>query len=252
VGRLGKALLHTSLLLIVVAIAVVFYLDRIVGTAVERGGSYALGVRTDVGGVQLGLLRGRVGLSGLEIANPEGFRSEHFMKLGSIRLEVPPRALREQTVVIPSIALEDLELALEGSRQGTNYGRILRNLEALGGGTATPPPAEDPAGGRKFVVQELVVRNVKATLSMDGFGTKLASTAIEVPEIKLRNLGSGGGLQLGELIGQVTNLVVQNVVRRQPELATQLTSELRGQIESGTRRAREGLERLGGMLDRGR
>jgi hypothetical protein len=251
VGRLGKALLHTSLLLLVLGIALVFYLDRIVGSAVERGGSHALGVRTDVGGVQLALLRGHVGLSDLEIANPEGFDGD-FLKLGSIRVEIPPRALREETVVIPSVALEDLELTLAGSRAGTNYGRILRNLDSLGGGAAQPEPEQGAAGGKKFVVKELVVRNVKATLAMDGFGSKLASTSIEVPEIRLRNLGesSGGGLQLAELIGRVTEAVVQNVVRKQPELATQLTGELGGQIQPGVQKAREGLERLGGMFKR--
>jgi hypothetical protein len=253
VGRLGKALLHTSLLLLVLGIALVFYLDRIVGTAVERGGSHALGVRTDVGGVQLGLLRGHVGLSDLEVANPEGFHGEHFLRLGSIRIEIPPAALREETVVIPSIALEDLELTLAGSRAGTNYGRILRNLESLGGG-ASQPAAEAPGGGRKFVVKELVVRNVNATLALDGFGSKLASTSIAVPEMRLTNLGeaSGRGVPLAELIAQLTEVVVQNVVRQRPELATQLTSELRGQLETGAQRAREGLEQLGGMIKRGR
>lgn len=248
--KLGKALLHTSLLLLVLAVVAYFYLDRIVARAVEEGGSRALGVRTDVGGVQLGLLRGRVGLTGLAIDNPEGFGGEHFLRLGSIRVEVPPSALRADTVVIPSIALEDLELTLEGSPRGTNYGRILSNLEAPGGGEAEPAQASSPEG-KKFVVKELVVRNVKARLAMSGLGAKLADTSIEVPEIRLRDLGdSSGGIQLAELIAQVTGGVVQAVVRRQPELASTLGSGLEDQIRTGAQKAKEGLGRLGGMFER--
>lgn len=251
-GRLRKALLHSSLLLLALGTAAWVYLDRIVGSAVEKGGSAALGVPTHVGGVQLALLRGHVGLSGLAIDNPSGFQTGSFLRLGSIRAEIPPSALREDVVVIPLIELEGLELSLEGSREGTNYGRILKNAEAAAGsssGTAEPEP--DAKGGKKFVVRELVVRDVKATLAMSGFGSRLASTSIEVPEIRLRDLGSDSdGVQLAELIGQIARGVVQGVVRKQPELASALGGELRGRIEGGARKAREALERLGGALRR--
>jgi hypothetical protein len=255
-GRLRKALLHSSLLLLALGVVVWLYLDRIVGTAVERGGSAALGVRTHVGGVQLALLRGHVGLTRFAIDNPEGFGDERFLSLGSIRADIPPSALREKTVVIPLIELEDLELSLEGSRQGTNYGRILQNVSAGSGSSSDPAggsssdPAEAEAqGGKKFVVRELVVRDVRANLALSGFGSKLASTSIEVPEIRLRDLGTGSeAMQLPELIGQITRAVVRSVVSKQPELAAALGGELRLQVEGG---AREALEQLGGALRRG-
>jgi uncharacterized protein involved in outer membrane biogenesis len=249
-SRVRKALLHSSLLLLALGIAAWLYLDRIVGTAIEKGGSAALGVPTHVGGVQLALLRGHVGLSGFAIDNPSGFGSQRFLQLGSIRAEIPPSALREDTVVIPLIELEGLELSLEGSRQGTNYGRILQNAAGAGG---SPKTSGKPSsqGGKRFVVRELVVRDVKAKLAMSGFGSELASTSIEVPEIRLRDLGSGTqGVQLAELIAHITRGVVQSVVRKQPELAGALGGELRGRIEGEARKARETLERFGGALRR--
>jgi hypothetical protein len=191
-----------------------------------------------------------VGLTRLEIANPEGFQSEYFMRLGSIRVEIPPSALRAETVIIPKLELEDLELALEGSRGGTNYGRILSNLDGPGGGGAKPAGEPEPGGGsgKKFVVKELVVRNVNATLDIDGMGAKLAHTSISLPELRLHDLGAGSnGMQLSELIGQVTDGVVKGVIRKQPELAVLLG----GGLETGAKAVREGLERLGGMFQRG-
>jgi hypothetical protein len=242
VSRPAKALLHSSLLLLVLLVVGFLYLDRIVGRAIEIGGSRALGVRTDVGGVEIAVLRGRVGLDDLEIANPEGFPGEHFLKLGSVRVEVQPRALLADTVVVPRIALDDLELALVGSPQGTNYGRILKNVEALQSGQVPPQP--DASTGKGFVVQDLVVRNVKATLALEGLGQRVG-TSIDVPEIHLRDVGAGDPVQLAELIAQVTDAVVRSVIAKEPALAGQLASELRGGIETGTRRARDELERLG-------
>jgi hypothetical protein len=246
-GKPAKALLHSSLLVLVLIIVGVVYLDRIVGTAVEEGGSRALGVRTEVGSVRLGLLRGEVALEGLAIDNPEGFESARFLQLGSIQVEVPPRALLEDTVVIPRVALEDVHLTLEGSRQGTNYGRLLRNVGGSGkGGPSGEGTPEAESDGKRFVVKELVVRNVRATVALGGFGSELASTSITLPELRLHDLGSGsnGGIELAELIGRVTREVVQGVVSQRPELAAQLGSELRGRLESGARSAREGLDRL--------
>jgi hypothetical protein len=248
VGKLKKALLHTTLLLVVLIVAVFLYLDRIVGSAIEEGATRALGVRTDVGGVQIALLRGHVGLTGLEIANPDGFSDEQFLRLGRVRVDIPPSALREDTVVIPSIALDDLELALEGSERGTNYGRILANLSQPGAGSAKSEPAPTAeSGGKKFIVKELVAHNVKATLAVEGLGSKLANTSITLPEIRLHDLGAhSGGMELSELIGQVTDGVVKSVVRQQPELAGLMGSGL----QTGAQKAREELERLGGIFRR--
>jgi hypothetical protein len=57
-------------------------------------------------------------------------------------------------------------------------------------------------------------------------------------------------VQLSELIAQVTGTVVRTVVRKQPELASALGAGLRGQLETGAKKAAEGLGRLGGMLER--
>jgi hypothetical protein len=241
VGKLGKALLHTTLLLGVLGFVAVLFLDRIVGTAVEEGGRRALGVKTEVDGVSLGLLRGRVALRGLAIDNPEGFAGEKFLELGSVRVEAPPRALLGDPVVIPSIVLEDLSLSIEGSPGGTNYGRLLRNV---GGGGAGPESAEPESGSarKEFVVRELVVRNVRARVSVGGLGSELAARTVEIPELRLTDLGSAsGGMELAELIRRVTREVVQGVARSRPELAGVLAPDLRGRIES---EAREGLGRL--------
>src|SRR5262249_45035532 len=95
-------------------------------------------------------------------------------------------------------------------------------------------------------VRELVVRNVRARVAVAGLGSELASTSLEIPELRLTALGTAtNGIELPELIAHVTREIVQSVARKRPELAGALRGELRARIESGVReridKFREGL-----------
>ena len=76
-----RVLLVLVLVVVIVAAGGLFYLDRVVGASIERGGSYALGVDTELRSVRLGLLSGEFSLSGLTVANPPGFETPHFFRL---------------------------------------------------------------------------------------------------------------------------------------------------------------------------
>ena len=63
-------------------IAAFFYIDSIAKQAVERGGTYALGVNTTLRKADVEVFSGAVTLNGLRVANPEGFAADHFLRLG--------------------------------------------------------------------------------------------------------------------------------------------------------------------------
>ena len=96
-----KRILRGVALLLIAALAIVFFsIDRIGGGLIERGASYALGVDTRVGFVRIGLLPGSIRVGSLTVANPQGFESPHFVRIGSARLDVSLGTLREDTVVV--------------------------------------------------------------------------------------------------------------------------------------------------------
>ena len=76
------------LVVVVVAVIAVVMIDRIAKTGVEQGGTYAMGVTTKLDGIHIGLLSGSVSLDGLSVENPEGFKADHFLKLGDGSVEV--------------------------------------------------------------------------------------------------------------------------------------------------------------------
>ncbi len=90
-------------LFVVAVLAVTFYFNELAAGAVERGGTHALGVETELGSLSLRPLLGRLSLSELEIANPPGFEDEHFLTLGNGRVSVSLRSLLGEPVHVGQI-----------------------------------------------------------------------------------------------------------------------------------------------------
>jgi len=195
------------LVLVVVLVAVVGYVmvDKLTKSGIEQGGTYAMGVDTRLDGVRVGL--GSLSMQGLSVANPEGFKADHFLKLGDGRVEVTLGSLMSDTVEVPSLKLSDIELVLEKDKGKANYDVILENLAKLGGGEQDP--AADAGEGKKFVVHEIVITNVKVKAEVIGG----MSVPVTIPEIRLTGVGSDSdkGVLLKDLSGIVVAAILKSV-----------------------------------------
>ena len=118
------------LVLIITAVAAVgFYLDAIAKGAIERGATYALGVRTTLDDADLRPLSGRLSIGGLKVDNPEGFKGDYFMRLDQGGVAVRLGSLRQEVVDLPHLRLSGLDLNLERVKKEANYNVILENLK---------------------------------------------------------------------------------------------------------------------------
>ena len=172
-----RILRGVGLLLIALLAIVYFSIDRIGGALIERGASYALGVDTRVGFVRIGLLPGSIRVGSLTVENPPGFESPHFVKMGRARLDVSLGTLREDTVNVPLFSLDGVDLVLEREAGRTNYGAILDNMQRFESSDPTPPAdAGEAAAEKKFVVHDLVIRDVVSeTIARSSFSKRLSN-----------------------------------------------------------------------------
>jgi hypothetical protein len=228
-----KAVWFLLALVVIVVAGALFYIDRLLIESVERGGSYALGVDTELDSVRLGLVSGKLGLSGLRVANPEGFERPHFLSLdrGNVHVRLP--SLMQDKIVVPSLTVSGLEMSLERSRGRTNYGVILDNLAKLESKESQAASEAGEAESKGFVIRELVIREVTARARFVVPGTKPQEFEVKVPEIKLQDVGSGSaaGVSLAELAKVVTTAVLEAVVKSsRGELAQGLARDLRGRL----------------------
>lgn len=247
-----KALLKFIVLLVVVVLLAVggalFYIDRIAKLGIERGATYALGVDTKVDSVSLRLRTGEFGMSGLAVSNPPGFNESWFLRVGDASLHVPPEQLRANVIHVPRVAISDVDVTLLSRGGKANYDQILQNLGRFESGDA--PAEEAPSGGKQMIIDELVVTDIAAKVTVGLLGDA-ATVDLKVPEIRMTNLGSdSGGLTTAELTNIITKAVLDAVIRSggmPSAVAKDLTGQL-GKLANVDIKLPAGLGRAAGAL----
>ena len=186
------------LAVIALAVVLVLFLDSLIRSGVEKGGSYALGVDVELEGAHLSILKGRLALSGLRISNPEGFKGDTLFEAGKIAVDVRPGALMEDEITIDSIILEGPSLMIEQSAGATNLSQLLEGIGSEG--TQAPKPKE---GEKTFLIETLRIDEAKVTFA--SFATANAPVTVPLPPIEMKDISSedGTGLTLAQLAEQI-------------------------------------------------
>ena len=210
-------------------LALFLFVNPLLKKGVESGGTYAMGVDTKLEGIDLGLFSGQLDMSGLHVANPEGFRAEHFFELGTGEVAVTLPSLLADTVEVPVIELRKIALNLEEENGKKNYTVILDNLKKLGDSSESgqeEPSKEEPSKeepkdeeeqeqeqdkppGKGFVIKQLTIADV--TVHADWAGQ---TVRVNIPEIPLSDIGSDteGGVVLSQLSGIIVEAILKAVV----------------------------------------
>lgn len=244
--KLGKKLAIGGGVLVLLGIAVlvvaVLMIDSIAKTAIEKGGTYAMGVPTTLESASVGITSGTFAMSGLNVANPPGYSGPRFFGLKSGAVAANLGSVRSEVIEIPSLKLEGIRVSLERTAKGSNYQTILDNMKKFESKDPTMKPPEEK-GGKKFVVREIVVRDVEVRLDMIGFGgVNAPPVTIPIHEITLKNVGSAeGGLTPGEITNVVVKAVLATAVERGGGI---IPGDVAGELLGGLSKL-EGVGKLG-------
>lgn len=247
---LFKLALIGAVLIVVLLVAGVFAAVASINTlaerGIEKGATYALGVPTTLDGASIGLFSGELGLSGLKIDNPPDYKAPHFMTLGQGDVAVSLASLRQDTVRIPRFTLDTVDVRLERKSGSSNYGQILDNVKKVTGSDKEPAPKADPGSGKKFVIDELLIKDITVTLDMlglDGAAGAIVgdATRVTVPikEIKLDHVGQtgtgvkGSGVTMSELASLIVEAVLAATVEQGGGLIpSDILGDLQGRLAS--------------------
>jgi hypothetical protein len=215
VKTLLKIVLSLLALIVALVAVVLLYLDVIVGKAIETSCKKALGVETSVGWVRVGFVTGNFSIGQLDIANPPGFETDHFISFDKIHFEIPPKSFWEDTIVMPLLELDGVDVALETAGGKKNYEVILDNLKRFSeSGSADPDAekqaAEDEDGGKEFKIHEGVIREIVATVDLGKVSGELDRVIVEVPEIRLHPSKSSGSAEIS--VAEITQVIVTAVL----------------------------------------
>jgi hypothetical protein len=232
--------------LVLVALLVVagasLYVNQILGTAIERGATYALGVDTRVGFVRLRLLDGEFRMSRLRVDNPPGFDEDHFLEMGGAHIAVDLDTVREPVVVVPEFELSEIGVSLEREGEGTNYGVILENLQRFESQEPSEQTAAESGGSEKrFIVDRLLIRDVTAHVEWSKLASDQSALEVVIPQIELKGIGADNAQ--GVVMSELTNIIIKAILGAIARYGGDIPGAMLSQLNSGL----GGLSRVTGV-----
>lgn len=216
-------------LILVVVVGVVMvgrHLGDIVKAGLETAGPKVTQTSLTVSAVNVSLLGGSAGISGLVLGNPEGCKSPQAISIGKAAVSLSPGSILSDKVVIHSIEVRDADITFESEvtlggnpLKANNLAKIMDNVNAAtksADNAAAPAANAAPAGttqpGKKLQVDDVLITGAKVHATLTGMVNK--EVTVTLPDIHLTDLGKGGdGITAGELIKKILGQIDADTVK---------------------------------------
>lgn len=227
-----------ALVLVIAIVGAIFYfssnVDAIVEELIEEQGSAATGTAVRVDGVSIDLREATGSVTGLTVANPEGFSGDSAIEFGNLQLRLNARSLLEEPIIIENVEVADAVLRIEQTGTRNNLRVLLDNLQR----DAEPQP-EEPGGGQRVVVERFALTDANASVSIADLDEQRSA---DIPDIVLTDIGQKTGGATG---AELARQVLEPVIRRALESSAvdAVKERVRDELDE---RAGELLDRLGG------
>ncbi len=224
IKRLVK-LFFFLVLLAAIGVGVLFFcLNGIAKRSIETGGTYALGVPTALGDIDISLFSGSCELNNLRVENPKNFTFPSFLRIDHGEFSIDVKSLSSDTVKVNHIRFKGVELSIEKTKAGSNYQVILDHLQQLSarmgtGQTTNEPDAQDAQAGKNIVIGEILIEDVSVNLNVNALGLGVApiQKTIRLSEpIRLTNLGTAedAKMQMAHVVGIIVKTMLSEVIRQ--------------------------------------
>lgn len=214
-----KILIGFCALIIVMLAVSYFFLGSIVKTGIEKIGPKVTGTAVSVGAVTISPLTGSGRIHDLAIGNPPGFKSESAVKMKDFRINLVPKSLIKDVVVIRSVHIDGPEITKEGG----NLETIQRNVQNF-----MPEDKGAKKSSKKVIIDDLRITNAKVRVEILG---KLK--VITIPDIRLTGLGrESGGTSPAKVVEKVLNSLLSGVTSGIKNVGKSMKDEA-GKVGSG-------------------
>lgn len=220
-------------------------INGLVKELIETVGSDSLNSDVQLAKVDIKLSKGTGHLSGLTVANPQGFSNESLFSMDGVGLSIDTSSLTKDVYVIKEISIDGAKILAEQAGRTTNLQALLDSIDSRSGSGGGSSTTETP--NVKLAVDKISFINGAVTLRSDVLGEK----QFTLPELTMREIGTRqNGLspnELGEAIAKALLKEVKDAVMDEVEdLAKEAAKEkLREKIGD---RAVDGLEKLKGLF----
>lgn len=211
-----------SLLILAFASVLILYffgskiLNKSIKVGVETIGPRITQTPVRLAEVNLSILSGNGQLNGLFVGNPEGFKSENIFALGKIDVDIEPRTLMSDEIVINRIYISEPYISYEKKLKTSNLNELLENIEEYTGGgsdtgeTEEPKPEEpaeaESAPGKNILIREFIIEKPNVFIGIIGVGA-----TVPLPSIKLTNIQSSEDKIAALVLSKVISALANNI-----------------------------------------
>lgn len=236
-----------KLIILVLVIAVVFlaglylYRNMIVEAAIEESGTYVMKTDTRLGSAGLELSAGSLELSDYTIANPEGFKSDNFLKIDHGFLDIETGSIFDKEFVVDSLILDGITINLEQLNSKNNIKELLNNLKQFEMG--------ESESEQKIKINKVSVRNINVNGVIEVLNQKPYEKSFNVKDFTMTNLGGNDGAPLEEVTQKLlnellkrTSVSAQDILPDFNQKVDELKDEAKDKIES---EAKDQLKKIG-------
>lgn len=209
-----------AVVLIVVLVAGALYylasnLNGIVAGLIEEQGSVATQTAVRVTGVDIQLREAAAGVSGLSVANPEGFTG-NAIELGQFQVELDPASLTQDTIVVNNVLVDGARINLIQQGVENNLQKLLANLPA----SAEAETTTDAGSGKKVIIEKFTLSGASASVTAPGLDE---AREVALPDIVVNGIGRASGGATG---AQVARQILKPIVEK--ALTSTAAEELKG------------------------
>ncbi|ANO50145.1 DUF748 domain-containing protein [Woeseia oceani] len=235
-----------KLLMIVLAILLVIgggllylstQLNSIVAGLIESQGSAVAGSPVRVSGVAINLGEANASISGLSVANPDGFGGGHAIDLGSFSVRIDPASVTTDTIVLKEVTVSDAQMTLLQRGTGSNLQSLLNQLQSS---SDSGSAAADSGAGKKLIIDRFTLKGARATVSVPDLQEE---REISLPDIVLTDIGRASN---GATAGAVARQVLEPVLQK--ALSTAAAQSLKERASDELNAAKDQL--LKGVMDK--
>lgn len=219
-------------LAVVLAWAAFSFLDVLVKWTLEHYGPDVTGTPVHVAHVDISPRSGEGHIRGLELGSPPGFSAPRALRLGEVHLSLDPATLTQDVVHVRELVIEAPQVTYERGAKVTNLDVIQQRIQAYAkkveaGDGSAPPDGKARERRRRFVIDRLVLRGARVT--MTNAGLRGQGLGFDVPDIELLDVGRRrGGLTASEVAEVVASTLQQRIAQK---LLTNLDALRHGGVE---------------------
>ena len=194
-------------LVIILALSGV-YMERnkLIKNAVEKIGPKFTQTTVLLGEIDFQPFQGHLMLKELHIGNPEGFSDKELFSLGKITVDLQPKTMLSNKIIIDRIAIDNVFASYEIANGTNNIAALQKNIVGEpkpADTTAAPDPAKKEKGkqAKQVVIKDLTVKDAKVSASISGIGMTLP-----LPTIHMTDIGEEKPSTFKEVLTSVMNV----------------------------------------------